>query len=86
MKGTTKEKTVLSGFTSIIDSQLKKGVTNSVVIKAFLDGMGNSRIQILKCSEGSILSQIFIINNISIRKSFLPFFCQYELCSGWILP
>lgn len=33
LKGTTKEKTVLSGFTSIIDSQLKKGVTNSVVIK-----------------------------------------------------
>ena len=42
LKGTTKEKTVLSGFTSIIDSQLKKGVTNSVVIKEFLDGMGYS--------------------------------------------
>ena len=28
LRGTRKEKTVLSGFTGIIDAQLKKGVTN----------------------------------------------------------
>ena len=42
LKGTTKENTVLSGFTSVIDSELKKGVTNSVVIKELLDSMGYS--------------------------------------------
>ena len=37
LRGTRKEKTVLSGFTGIIDAQLKKGVTNSTSIKELLD-------------------------------------------------
>ena len=40
LRGTRKEKTVLSGFTGIIDAQLKKGVTNSTSIKELLDEAG----------------------------------------------
>ena len=40
LSGTKKEKTVLTGFTGIIDDLLKKGVTNSSVIKDKLDDSG----------------------------------------------
>ena len=36
LSGTKKAKTVLTGFTGIVDEHLKKGVTNSSVIKCLL--------------------------------------------------
>ena len=40
LSGTKKAKTVLTGFTGIVDEHLKKGVTNSSVIKDRLDEAG----------------------------------------------